>query len=194
MMSAAWLRHLAFERFVALTLTRDKNDKRTPDELRQIAAREVVQEARREARINGKSQTGPLSQNTPANAFETLFNRIWKIVSNQRTYAELMRRKSQAVPKPKITIDSNPVIVDERINGRNVTSNIVAFPKHAPLLSTSLRTAELLPEHEFPKLGGMADETINNFHNSILQNESIARERERRSIQHRNSQQQKYVG
>jgi hypothetical protein len=193
-MNVPYLRELAFERFISLLLNRSEGDTRSGAELRQIAARQVVNEAQREARLAAKSQTTPLVENTSSNSFEVLFAKIWRIVTTQATYRELMqRRKSQATPKPKITIDSNPVIVDEPVNWSDVTPNVVQFPTPAPLVVSGIRSATRLDDSQFPKLGGMADETTNNWRNSILQNESIAKERERRSLEHRNSQ-NKYVG
>jgi hypothetical protein len=199
-MNVPYLRQLAFERFMNLLLNKSAGDTRTPEELRQIAARQVVKEAQREARITAaKSQPTPQTENTYTPAFESLFKSAWKIVSNQRVFAELMQRRNflndPRNSKITPTIIDAPIVCDEP-NGASTRhlNNIVAFPKHAPLLSTSLRTATLLDQQEFPKLGGMADETINNFHASIRQNEAIAKERERRSIQYRSQQKQKYVG
>jgi hypothetical protein len=175
-MNVPYLRQLAFERFINLLLNRSAGDTRTPEQLRQIAARQVVQEARREARINKSTPNNP-----NASGFDLLFAKIWRVCQNMQAHAE-MRRKSQATPKPEITIDCNPVIVNEPFE------NVVQFPKPAPLLSTSLRTAELLPEHEFPRLGGMADEVTSNWKASIQQNQQIAKEREAASARHRSQQ------
>jgi hypothetical protein len=185
MMDAARLRSLAQDRFLELWLYRSKDDQRSADQMRRIAAKQVV----REQRIAAKSQTPPHSQITTANAFETLFNRIWKIVSNQRLYAELMQRRSlQTVCKLQITptIDANPIIADEPI-----TTNIVQFPKAAPLVVAGNGGAKLIEDEEF--IPRFIDQTTSNWRASIQQNQAIAKEREARSIQHRN-QSSRWIG
>ena len=185
MIDAARLRSLAQDRFLELWLYRSKDDQRTADQMRKLAAKQIV----REQRIAAKSQTPPHSQITTANAFETLFNRIWKIVTNQRLYAELMQRRNfSGDPKnSKITptIDANPIIADEPI-----TTNIVKFPKAAPLVVAGNGGAKLIEDEEF--IPRFIDQTTSNWRASIQQNQAIAKEREARSLQHRN--QSKYVG
>jgi hypothetical protein len=186
MMSASYLRHLAGERLISLLLNKSPNDKRSIEQLRIEAAKQVV----REQRIANKS-TAP-STPTPNTPFELLFAKIWRICQNMNAHELMQRGKSQATPKLEITPASNPVVVNDTPVS---LTNVLAFPtkeKPAPLLSTSLRTAELLPDHEFPRLGGMADETTNNWRASIQQNEQIAKQREIASARHRS--QQKYVG
>jgi hypothetical protein len=189
-MNVPYLRQLAFERFISLLLNKSKGDTRSTEELRQAAAREVV----REQRIAGKSQSTPFSQNTTANSFETLFNRIWKIVTNQRAYAELIQRGNLGkVRKLKITptIIDAPIVCDEP-NVDNV--NIVQFPKKekaAPLVVTGNGGAKLIEDEEF--IPRFIDQTTSNWRASIQQNQAIAKEREARSIQHRN-QSSRWIG
>jgi hypothetical protein len=183
MMDAARLRSLAQDRFLELWLYRSKDDQRSADQMRKLAAKQIV----REQRIAAESQATPQAENTSTPAFETLFNRIWKIVSNQRLYAELMqRRKSEAAAKPKVTIIDNPIVADDP-----VTTSIVQFPKAAPLLAVSGNGgAKLIDDQEF--IPRFIDQTTNNWRASIQQNQQIVKEREARSIQHRN--QSRWIG
>ena len=184
MMDAAYLRSLAQDRFLELWLYRSKDDPRSADQMRKLAAKQIV----REQRIAAKSQTPPHSQITTANAFETLFNRIWKIVTNQRTYAELMQRNSTGGNNPPV----KPSIIDAPliINDESTTTNIVQFPKAAPLVVAGNGGAKLIEDEEF--IPRFIDQTTSNWRASIQQNQAIAKEREARSLQHRN--QSKYVG
>jgi hypothetical protein len=196
-MNLPLLRQKAFERFIGLLLNKSKGDTRTPDQLRQIAARQVVQEARREARINGKSQTGPHFQNTPANAFETMLNRISKIVTNQRLYAELMQRRSfDKVSKLLITptIIDAPIVCDEPMpvqvrRPADSKDNLITFP-----VVSGISSAKQLDDAEFPKLGGMADEVRNNWRASCQENLERQKQREIASAAHRAKLKSSYVG
>ena len=190
MMDAAYLRSLAQDRFLELWLYRSKDDPRSADQMRKLAAKQIV----REQRIAAKSQSTPVSQNTPTSAFEILFARIWKIVSNQRLYAELMQRRNlPTVGNSKITptIIDAPIVCDEpNTTSTSHLNNIVKFPKAAPLVVAGNGGAKLIEDEEF--IPRFIDQTTSNWRASIQQNQAIAKEREARSLQHRN--QSKYVG
>jgi hypothetical protein len=193
-MNVPYLRQLAFERFINLLLNKSAGDTRTTEQLRQIAAREVVQEARREARIDSKLHVGAHSQNTTANAFETLFKSAWKIVKNQKVYAELMQRRSFAHngknSKITPTIIDAPIVCEEQLPDvrKLPNDNVVTFPVFG-----SPSRQQLIPDGEgsiYP--ARYHSQVTQAWRDSISQNESIKRERELRSIQYRNSH--KYVG
>jgi hypothetical protein len=191
MMDASRLRSLVQDKFLSLVIHRSAGDDRTREQLYRQAAREIV----REQRLNAKSQTTPFVQTTTATAFETLVSRLWKIVCNQRLHAELMqRRKLPETGNSKITptIDANPIVCDEPITPAPAT-NVIPFKPEpaAPLVIAGNGGAKLLNDQEFA--AKYHSPVTNAWRQSIEVNERIKREREIRSIQHRN-QQSRYIG
>ena len=183
MTNASYLRMLAGERFLQLLLNRPANDKRSVEELRKVAAKEVV----REQRIAAKEATHSHAKPTLSNAFEVLFSRIWRTVQNARQFDGLMARKNSTPPQAEPSITMAPLVVNEPATP---TSNIVQFPPNAPLVRASFSSAKLIDDAEFPSR--YHDQTTSNWRASIQHNESINKLRADRSAQLRNAS--RYVG
>jgi hypothetical protein len=197
-MNVPYLRQLAFERFINLLLTKHPKDQRTTEQLRQIAARQVVQEARREARINGKSQAGAHSQNTTTSPLDTLLNRIWRIVSNQRTYAELMQRRNlDKVSKSKITptIIDAPIVCDEPapVQVRRTADskdNVITFPVVSGI-GSSAKALDDEPDLFIPRF---IDPVTTAWRQSISENQKRAEEKRIRSLAYQAAAKSKWIG
>jgi hypothetical protein len=184
-MNASNLRAAAFERFVSLLMNRAKDgDRRTAEQLRQAAAREVV----REQHIANKSSNISHGNNAHAgDPFTTLFNKLWKICQNMAAHAD-MRRVPARAETVTPTIDTNPIIADEPVGPsprRSKDDVVVTFPS-----ITGNGSAKLIPDSEYS--ARFRDQTTSNWRNSILQNQEIAKQRAIASARHRS--QHKYVG
>jgi hypothetical protein len=183
-MNAANLKRLAGERFVQLLLGRSKDDNRTHDQLRREAAKQILLEERRRQGSTGKFPS------TPGTGFENLFQRIWKIVQTMNHFADIERRRAVTTVEPSPT--TAPIVCsDEPVQGVNNTlkDNAVTLP-----VFSSGTGKQLIPDHEFPRIGGMADEVTQAWRQSCERNNQIRAERDRRSAQRRSQQTNTYVG
>jgi hypothetical protein len=159
-------------------------------ECERIAARIVAREQREQAK---SSPPPPAGKITAHNAADWLIAKIMRMVANATATAEFMQRGNlSAADKSKITPtpSDNPVVCDEPVQGSNRTlkDNVVPFP--GPLVVTGNGGAQLIPDTEFA--ARYHDPVTEAWRASIQRNQEIAKEREVRSIQHRN--QSKYVG
>jgi hypothetical protein len=167
------------ERALALLLNRPADSKpRSLTELEGVAARQIAREQRRAGQAKPVDDT----KITADNAQEHLFAKIWRVVQSMNAAAD------KPAPKPiEPNVIHNPVVVTELPQ-----SNLTQYPSDAVLVSAPFSHAKLISDAEFPVR--FVDQTTAAWRNSILENESRARERQRRSAIFQTQQRSKYVG
>jgi hypothetical protein len=180
MMNAHYLRKLASENFLLLKLHKAPSDERDDATLRREAARAAVREVR-------LSHAHTHAQPNAHNALDLLVSKLWTIARNMAATRELTRKKSTPAPPPvEPSIAAAPLVIDEPPQ----SSNIVAFPQHAPLVPTTFSNAQVIPNEMYP--ARYIDRTTENWKSSIRANEELAKYREQQSAAHR--QRTRYIG
>jgi hypothetical protein len=114
------------------------------------------------------------------------------MAANANATAELMRHKSTPAPAPITpTIADAPIECSEPITPSN---NVLPLRQEqpAPLLHATFSSATLIPDTEFA--ARYHDRVTKAWRQSISQNEAIARERHKRSLEYQAAIKGKYVG
>jgi hypothetical protein len=138
-------------------------------ECQRLAAKIVARREREQAKATGAPPAGKL---TVHNAADWVISKIMRMVANANATAELMRKKP-APPPVEPRIDCNPVVVVES------QSNVTQYPPSAALVSAPFSHAQLLDENLFA--AKYHSQTTMAWKQSILQNQEIAAEKQRRS-------------